>query len=295
MNKPSSHYIYFTETTHIRFFGSTQSSRCVFTPFSLFFSFARHHTKFYLSGTFFRIRSPSCGIVFPLSLCVRSFEIIVYALLCLHLYLFICVWFFPLLVRAFILSFSFHFRFPFVIHVFDGFSHSKQHTSANTLNTLTFIVGVPRQPSNLFHYQWIFIEHQISTWHIIWFSYFPIFVLFFGLSAWDVRVCVCAWMYLMSICCGIVYVNGRAYTYINSKGSTRRQRTYSKLLRVFFFSFCGFIWQCTITRLFFFDWGQRIHVIYKASVAIHVVCSISFTNDACCFKPSTYEDRIHWR
>lgn len=159
--------------------------------FPYFFSFARHHTKFYLSGTFFRIRSPSCGIVFPLSLCVRSFEIIVYALLCLHLYLFICVWFFPFLVRAFILSFSFHFRFPFVIHVFDGFSHSKQHTSANTLNTLTFIVGVPRQPSNLFHYQWIFIEHQISTWHIIWFSYFPIFVLFFGLSAWDVRVCVC--------------------------------------------------------------------------------------------------------
>lgn len=125
----------------------------------------------------------------PVTMCALVWNYSIRFIMSSFVFIYLCVIFSfsgSCIHSFFLVPFSIPIRYPRL-----WFSHSKQHTSANTLNTLTFIVGVPRQPSNLFHYQWIFIEHQISTWHIIWFSYFPIFVLFFGLSAWDVRVCVC--------------------------------------------------------------------------------------------------------
>lgn len=169
ITKPTIAAIYFIETTHIRFFGSTQSSLYL----RLFSLFSVGTTPNLSVGLFFRIRSLLHWYGFLLSPCVCSLEIIVLFIMSSFVFIYVFFsFFFFFFVHSFYHSLCFsHSRFLFVIQIFDGF-----HTRNNTLTSFE----VSKRQNNLFHYQWVFIERQISTWYNnIIFVFSSIFLLFF--------------------------------------------------------------------------------------------------------------------
>lgn len=127
---------------------------CIYAFFP--FLFARHHTKNLSVGLFFYSRSHSVffirwycfgfGLIFFLSLCVGSFEIIVRFIMSSFVFIYLCFFrfYFVHSPHSIILYICFSYsRFPlFVIHIFDGFSHSKQHHTQQQHSTATSsIVG----------------------------------------------------------------------------------------------------------------------------------------------------------
>lgn len=176
-------------------FSSPLNLLCVFTPFPFFIRSAPH--QIYLSSVFFSHSVSFIWYCFFLcvSLCEGSFEIIVCALLCLHLYLFIFLVFYSFFFFFVHSFYRFHSDSLFVIHIFDGFSHSKQYTLTSTYRR-SFRATKQSLPLSMSFY-------RTSNFHMIYniifaFSYFLCCCFFITLHLFRLSERVSGYTFIMS-------------------------------------------------------------------------------------------------